>query len=116
MCKFCAIILICAKRTDPKSQYTNNDRHIAIYEIENITNQYGFITDFHMFSDVEINIKIEIEEANINNLYTDLKNYMTLSDYEVCHSKSNKECTILLNITFLKSTGDLRNDVPAVPG
>lgn len=34
--------------------FCSKDRNIAIYEIENLVNQHGFITDFHMFSDMEI--------------------------------------------------------------
>jgi len=96
--------------------FCNKDRNIAINEIENIANNYGFITDFHMFSDMEICIKIEIEEQNINKLYADLSNYITLNDYENINSKSKKERSIFLNITFLKSTGNLKIEVPIVPG
>ena len=96
--------------------FCNKDRNIAIYEIENVVNQYGFITDFHMFSDIEISIKIEIEEQNIYKLYKDLKTYLDLNDIEVLNSKLKNDRTILLNITFLKSTGNLKIEVPAVPG
>jgi hypothetical protein len=96
--------------------FCRKDRNIAIYEIEKVANTHGFITDFHMFSDMEICIKIEIEEQNIYHLYTDLKNHITLNDYEDVNSRSKKERSILLNITFLKSTGNLKIEVPIVPG
>ena len=96
--------------------FCNKDRNIAIYEIENVINQFGFIIDFHMFSDIEISIKIEIEEQNIYKFYTDLKTCLDLNDFEDLNPKSNYDRTILLNITFSKSTGNLKIEVPAVPG
>lgn len=96
--------------------FSNKDRNIAIYEIENVVNQYGFIIDFQMFSDLELSIKIEIEEQNIYKLYMDLKTCLDLNVYEDLNSKSKNDRIILLNITFSKSTGNLRIRVPAVPG
>jgi hypothetical protein len=96
--------------------YCSKDRNEAIYEIENLVNRYGSITDFHMFTDIEINIKIEIEEQNIYNLYAELASYIALDSYEDLNSKSRNERSILLNITFLKSTGNLKIEVPNVPG
>jgi len=96
--------------------FSNKDRNAVINEIENIINRYGFITDFHMFTDMEICIKIETEEQNLYPLYSDLKNQITLNDYIDINSKSKKEHTIFLNITFLNSTGNLKIEVPAVPG
>jgi hypothetical protein len=96
--------------------YSHKDRNIAIYDIENLVNKYGSITDFHMFSDVEINLKIEIEERKIYKLYVELKDYLDLDNFEDLDSESTNDRTILLNITFLKSTGNLKIEVPNVPG
>jgi len=96
--------------------FCNKDRNIAIYEIENVVNKYGYILDFHRFSDLEINIKIDIEKQNILKLYTHLKTLIDLDGYDDSNSESKMECSILLNITFLKSTGNLKIEVPAVPG
>lgn len=96
--------------------FSNKDRNISIFEIEEVVNRYGFITDYHRFSDMEISIKIEIEEQKIDSLYTDLKKYISLNASDDLHLKTNKERLILLNVTFVKSTGDLKNEVPAVPG
>jgi hypothetical protein len=95
--------------------YCNNDRIIAISEIEQIVNIYGYITDFKHFSDVSISITIELEELNIDKLYSALKKYMSLNDFDEIHSTSNSERIVLLNITFIKGTGDLRIETPAVP-
>lgn len=96
--------------------FCNRDRNEAIYEIERIVSQYGFITDHHMFSDMELSLKIEIAEHNVQKLYTGLKSYLTMDDVGNLASESPKERSILLNITFVKSSGNLRIEVPAVPG
>lgn len=96
--------------------FSNRDRNEAIYEIERIVSQHGFITDHHMFSDMELTLKIEIAELNIQKLYMDLKSYLTMDNYGNLASESKTERSILLNITFVKSTGNLRIEVPAVPG
>jgi hypothetical protein len=96
--------------------YCNNERIIAINEIEKIINSHGFIIDFKQFSDISLSIKIEMEELNIDKLYAALKSYMSLNNFEPLNSSSNRERCVFLNITFNKGTGDLRIEVPAVPG
>lgn len=95
---------------------SNKDRNVAIYEIEKVANRYGYITDFHMFSDLEISIKIETVEQKLTALYADLKNYLTLNEILLNNSDSNNEVPVFLSITFIKGTGDLKIEVPAVPG
>jgi hypothetical protein len=96
--------------------YCNNERIIAISKIEEIINNYGYIIDFKQFSDISLSIKIELEELNIDNLFCDLNNYMSLNDYAKINSSSNRERLIFLNITFVKGTGDFRIEIPAIPG
>ena len=96
--------------------FCNKDRNIGIYEVERVVNKYGFIIDFHMFSDLEINLKIEIEERNISSLYHGLAEVLTLNDLKKIPSTDPTGRLILMNITFTQSTGDLRIEVPAVPG
>jgi hypothetical protein len=96
--------------------YCNNERIIAISEIERIINNYGYITDFKQFSDISISIKIELEELNIDKLFNALKDYMSINDFEKINSTSNRERLIFLNVTFVKGTGDLRIEIPAIPG
>lgn len=96
--------------------YCNKERHVAIHQIENIVNQYGFITDFHMFSDMEINLKIEIAENKIVRLYEALNEYMETGKYTDNGTQSTTERLIMLNITFTRSTGNLKIEIPNVPG
>jgi len=96
--------------------YCNSGRIIAINEIEKIISTYGFILDFKQFSDISIAITIELEEANIQKLYFGLKNYLRLKDFETADSTSKAERIVFLHVTFTKGTGDLRIEIPAVPG
>lgn len=96
--------------------FCNKDRNIAIYEISNVINQHGFINDFHMYSDMEMSIMIEIEAQKIAYLYQDLKTCLDLNEFEWLNSKSKNDQIIFLNITFLKSSGNLKTEIPAVPG
>ncbi len=96
--------------------YCNDDRHIAIGKIEKIVSRYGYITDFKQFSDISLSIKIELEELNIDALYDSLGEYISLNDFEKMNSSSKRERVIFLNTTFVKGTGDLRIETPAVPG
>lgn len=96
--------------------FCNRNRNAAIYELESIINSFGYITDFHMYSDIEICLKIEIEEWKINNLYRELGSYLTLNEVIDMNSDSDRERIVLINITFTQSTGNLKIEVPAVPG
>jgi hypothetical protein len=96
--------------------YCSKDRVLAISEIQNIINKYGYIVDFKKFSDISIAISIDIEEHNIDKLYGALKEFMNLNEFEKLNSVSKNECKLFINTTFLKGTGNLRIEVPSVPG
>ena len=96
--------------------YCNKDRNAAIYEIEIIVNNYGYIIDFHMYSDIEVCLKVEIEERKIPDLYSKLNSFLSLNDIKYEKSDSAHERIVFINITFTQSTGNLRIEVPAVPG
>jgi len=57
-----------------------------------------------------------MKELNIDKLFLDLKNYMSLKDFERVNSSSNIERLVFLNITFVKGTGNLKIEIPDVPG
>ncbi|MFO7658300.1 MAG: hypothetical protein R6W78_14670 [Bacteroidales bacterium] len=96
--------------------YCKNDRITGISNIEEIITKHGFIVDFKMFSDISISIIIEIEDSKVDLLFNDLKKYMKMNDIETLNTDSKMECTILLNVTFSKGTGNLRIKTPEVPG
>ncbi len=96
--------------------YCNDERHEGITEIQSIVSKYGDIVDFKFFSDISISIVIEIRECKIDKLYDDLIGNMGMKKFEYLNSISQKERTVFLNITFAKGTGDLKIEVPSVPG
>lgn len=96
--------------------YYENERIPGISEIETIINKHGFILDFKMFSDISLSMIIEIEESNVDLLFSDLKKIMKMNDFVSLNTNSHEECTILFNVTFSRGTGKLRIETPAVPG
>jgi hypothetical protein len=96
--------------------YCDEERLSAVHEIEDIIRIHGFVTNSKQFSDVSVSLTIELEEKDVDNLYGALEKCVRLNRVEKLNSTSKTERTIFLNITFTKATGDLRVEVPAVPG
>lgn len=96
--------------------YYDKERIIGISDIEKSINKYGFIIDFKMFSDISISMIIEIEEFKVDALFDELTSYMKMNEFKNISTDSKKDCLLLLNVTFTKGTGDLRIEIPAVPG
>jgi len=96
--------------------YSDEERHTAIYKIQNVVSKYADIVDFKFFSDISVNLKIEIEELKIDKLYDELFHNLGIDKFDNLNSISKKERTIYLNVTFTKGTGNLKVDVPSVPG
>ena len=94
----------------------SNDRNQAISAIRDAVNHFGFIIDYKRFSDVSISMCIEIEKRKIYSLHQKLKEFMRVEDIDEVESNSKVECLVLLNVTFTKSTGDMKIDAPAIPG
>ena len=90
----------------------------------------GFITDFHMFSNVSICINFEITVGNIKKLFSSLASTnLQLSREsrelltsccdkleEVGEALKEKDVPGTLQITFVHNEPDLRIEVPPVPG
>ena len=98
------------------SEFTREDRTGAIAEIEKIINPFGFIIDFKPFSDISLSLVIEAQESNIDPLYDALTRYLHMEDFERLNSTSPQERTIYLSVTFTNAMGNLKNEIPAVPG
>ena len=96
--------------------YGYAERHSIINQIENIINQNAYIDDFHMFSDVAISLKINVEERYLVSLHKELSGIIQLPELTVNELHSSVECTVFLNLTFSHATGNLKIEVPAVPG
>lgn len=96
--------------------YCHGERHASIYDIENVINKNGYIDDFHMFSDMAISLKINLEERHVAALHKDLADIVQMTELNPEELQSSNECTVYLNLTFSHATGNLKIEVPAVPG
>ena len=96
--------------------YTHQDRHLAINALTEMINSHGYIVDFKPLSDISLTFVIEIAESKINDLFNILKDNISIDSFEPLNSDSERERVIYLNITFSKGIGDLRIEVPAIPG
>ncbi|MDR6561151.1 MULTISPECIES: hypothetical protein [unclassified Arcicella] len=94
----------------------NENRNTGISIIQECINKYGFITDYKFFSDISMSMFIEINESLINTLYADLSKTIIIIDHIEANSDATIECLILFNITFSKGTGNMKVEIPAVPG
>lgn len=95
--------------------YCSCDRTAGITELERIVGKHGFLLDFKIFSDISISMIIEIEEGKVGDLYTALNEFVSLQDFEA-PGPSLRECLVFLNVTFTRGAGNLRMEVPEVPG
>ncbi len=96
--------------------YTNEERHLAIRTIQQIVDKYGDIVDFKQFSDIALTMLIEIQECEINELYQTLSKCIGMESFDLLESKRGIERKLYLNINFSKATGNLKVEIPAVPG
>ena len=96
--------------------YSNKGRYEVIEDVKRSISRFGDIIDFKLFSDISINMTIEIEESAIPGLYADLKKIIAIADYDHLPSSFNTERTIFLNLTFSAATGNLKIETPVVPG
>lgn len=96
------------------SAISNDQRIKSISEISGIIDQYGIILNFQRFSDISLGLMIEMEERKVNQLYDQLKNVILIEGFDSWPTDSTMDCMVLINITFLKGTGDLKIEVPAI--
>lgn len=96
--------------------FSNDERHSAINKIQNMVSKYGDIVDVHFFSDISLSLTVEIEEFKIDKLYDELTKITVIQKPDYLNSISKIERTIYLNITFTKGTGNLKIEIPSVPG
>lgn len=96
--------------------YSNKERYAAIEEINQLVKNHGYLVDYKFFSDMSINIRIELEESRIDHLYSELRSIMEMNPFDFLNSSSKRERTVFVNINFTKGTGNLQIEVPNVPG
>jgi len=92
------------------------DRTNGLNQIKDCIDKFGFIQDFHLYSDISIALNVSIEAHKIAPLYEALSDCVHLDFYENNTSDKTTERTLMINITFAKGSGDMKNEVIAVPG
>lgn len=101
------------------SGYTNTDRLMVIEQVKHtISDSGGCIVNFNMYSDLALSLTIEVEEDQIIPLHQQLRTILTVSDLSDGNIKPNskEEWLLFVNISFGQGKGELKNEVPAVPG
>lgn len=97
------------------SGISSDERIKAISEITSTVSRYAAIINFQRFSDISLNLLLEVEENRLMDLHKSLKKIISFVSPDASSSDSSADCLLLLNITFLKSTGDLEIEVPNIP-
>jgi hypothetical protein len=101
-----------------KSYWTgimDSEKIAAIREICSVIDKYAIILNFQRFSDVSIGLVIEVEECKQTDLFDSLSNIMRIEGHDQVFTDSKADCTVLLNVTFTRGTGDLLIEVPNIP-
>lgn len=87
----------------------------VIQACEDIINKFGFINEFKQFSDLALSMSIEVSPDKIRTLYESLKDNLRLDPFDFKEVNENTK-NVFLNISFADGHGDLRVEVPQVPG
>jgi hypothetical protein len=95
--------------------FSNCDRHQAISDVTSIIGKYGAILNFQRFSDLAMGISIEVEENVVDNLLASLREKIGVTTKEqTINPLSGKECLVMLNLTFIRGTGELEIENPGI--
>lgn len=96
--------------------YNYQSRAQGIADITQAVGPWGAILDFKLFSDVVISFEIEVIAAQVHSLYASLAAVMEMEPFDVAVPETAQEVLVLMQVTFAKGTGNMRHEVPAVPG
>ena len=99
--------------------FSTQERNKAIDELKGIISKNdGYILNFNLFSDLALSLTIEIEENKILNLYAEINKSMKVLEAKPDHldPNSEKEWWVLMNVSFSKGKGNLKVEIPNVPG
>ena len=99
--------------------YSAEDRNHTIEEVKKIILRCdGAILNFSFFSDLGMSLCLEISAQQIEVLHTELTafgNITELDDAEI-KNRSKKEWLIFINLHFAKGLGNMKIEIPKVPG
>ena len=97
---------------------SRDNRHQSLeYVKESISQNDGYIIGFQMYSDLAINLTIEMELKDVIFLYRSLsKSLRFLKPASEPSLDSDKDCIVHLNLSFTQGTGNLTQVIPDSPG
>lgn len=91
-------------------------RQQAIEAIAQCVNQHGTILNSTLLSDIALNLVIEVDPGKIAALYSDLGSLVRIDGADFSTPESQTTSLLLMSITFTEGSGDLRLEIPDVPG
>jgi len=95
--------------------FSQQERTSAIEQLKRSINRCdGNIITCEMFSDISMNLILEIAEKHVSDLHTELQKVVDISDLDkkLISDDTEKEWTILMNINFAKRTAKLKPQRP----
>ena len=95
--------------------YCNQSRYEAIGALEDIISEHAYIVEFMPFSDIALSLIIEVSGKNLKALMNDLEKYTHLPELQIS-PEQDREYQLMLHVTFINGMGNLKHEVPNVPG
>ena len=99
--------------------YSSKPRIEIIEKIKSIiSSNDGYIMNFNMFSDLAMTLNIEIPGDKIIELHNTMNCILKISNIESnsLNQGLKKEWRIFINISFSRGKGELKMEIPTVPG
>jgi prepilin-type processing-associated H-X9-DG protein len=93
----------------------HGERINVIQSCEKIIGEFGYILEFKQFSDLGLSLHIDVQSDKIKALYDSLKQALRLDNFDF-KEINDKTSTVYLNISFADGHGDLKVEIPEVPG
>lgn len=92
--------------------YTGQTRFSTLQNIEEIINHHGMILDFKEFSDLSMGLQIEVNPGETDRMHEELTKILDFDE----PIETNPGVLVYLNLNFSDGTGNMKNEIPAVPG
>jgi len=99
------------------SAICRKNRTEALAEITEVVGRHATILNFQRFSDLSLGLALELEAGQIAGLKAELEQILLLETPDGQMPGLHEGAFLLmLNISFSQGNGELRLEVPAVPG
>ncbi len=85
-------------------------------DLNRILDRYAVILHAQRFSDVAWGFSLEVTGDRLAAFRMELEGMMLVDGETTALTNSEMDCMVMLNVTFVDSTGNLAVEVPMVPG